>query len=84
MIHGFQVDGEADMVGDEDKLDHAAVPKEIRRITDSEVIVIVQDFEILAHAVYFASAEEQNFTRFCAGDVRQVSDSNRMTIDGRI
>ena len=80
----IEVHGEADVIGDEDELDHAAALQEVGCIADGEDIGIAEDCKIFAQVVTFCCADEYNFAGFRTGDIGEVSDMDWHTIDGGV
>jgi len=83
-IDRIQVDGETNVIGDEDELDHAAALQEVGGIADSEDICVAEDRQILAQVISFSGTNEYNFAGSRAGDVWQVSDMDGEKVNGGI
>jgi len=57
-IDGVEVDGEADVIGDVEELDHSTVLEEVGCIADSEDVGIAENCEIFAQVIHFSCADE--------------------------
>lgn len=55
---GVKVHGESDVVGDENKLNHASAPQKVRSIADCERVGVMKGREVLLHVFFFGKAEK--------------------------
>jgi len=76
-----EIDGKADVIGDEDELDHSAMLKKIRRVAHGEDVGASEDREIFVDAVTFSGADEDNRAKFCPADVGEMRDVNGQITD---
>jgi hypothetical protein len=70
-----QIDGKANVICDENKLDHSTALQEIGSITDGQAVGVPEDGEVFADAIVLSGAEEYDSTRFRGGDVLKLVDS---------